>query len=172
MCLLDRTEKWEGIACHFIIVELYDEKDSAATVKYITNNNLEQEAQSLCRQIERFELKHDVINKISNTEILHKLNNMRSEFVNNKKKDNKLIWTLRGHLRYFFISEQTTDFDLQSRGAQILKNYKKRMFENIEWFEYGRGFDFAAGYQKVIPLSTFLRGYRKVRILRLCTTSG
>ncbi len=136
--LLDRTEKWEGIACHFIIVELYDEKDSAATVKYITNNNLEQEAQSLCRQIERFELKHDVINKISNTEILHKLNNMRSEFVNNKKKDNKLIWTLRGHLRYFFISEQTTDFDLQSRGAQILENYKKRMFENIEWFEYGR----------------------------------
>lgn len=136
--LVERAKRWEGIACHFIIVELYDENETAATIKYITNDNLDQEAQSLCRKIENFNLRYDPINKINNKSILDKLTKMRLEFIERKKKDKNLIWTLRGHLRYFFISEKRTEFDLQSRGVEILENYRKGLYDNIEWFEYGR----------------------------------
>lgn len=136
--IFEKAKKWEGIACHFIIVELYDEFGSAATIKYITNENLEREAQAFCRTIERLNLKYDPINKITNKDILEKLNAIKKRFFDKKKSDKKLIWTLRGHLRYFFISERTTDFDLQNRGADILSNYNNGKYENIKWLEYGR----------------------------------
>ena len=63
---------------------------------------------------------------------------MKENFKRDKQINKNLIWTLRGHLRYFFISEKTTDFDLQSRGAQILENYNHGLIKDIEWAEYGR----------------------------------
>ena len=136
--LLERAKNWEGVPCHFIIVELYDENGTAATVKYLTNDNVYKEAQSFCRQIEKFQIRIDYINKISNKDLVAKLNEMRNNFIEKKKKDKSLIWTLRGHLRYFYISDRTTDFDLQSRGAEILTKYENNEFNNIEWCEFGR----------------------------------
>ena len=136
--IFERAKNWEGVPCHFIIVELYDDNGSAATIKYITNENLEREAQTLCRHIEQFRLNYDPINKINNNDILKKLSQMKENFKRDKQLNKNLIWTLRGHLRYFFISEKTTDFDLQSRGAQILENYNHGLIKNIEWAEYGR----------------------------------
>lgn len=136
--LLERAKNWEGVPCHFIIVELYDENGTAATVKYLTNDNIYKEAQSFCRQIEKFQIHIDHINKISNKNIVQKLSEIRNDFIEKKKKDKSLIWTLRGHLRYFYVSERTTDFDLQGRGAEILTKYENNEFNDIEWCEYGR----------------------------------
>ena len=136
--IFERAKNWEGVSCHFIIVELYDDNGSAATIKYITNENLEHEAQTLCRHIEQFRLNYDPINKINNNDILKKLFQMKENFKRDKQINKNLIWTLRGHLRYFFISEKTTDFDLQSRSAQILENYNHGLIKDIDWAEYGR----------------------------------
>lgn len=136
--LLELAENWEGVPCHFIIVELYDERGSAATIKYITNDNLEKEAQSFCKKIEHFHLTIDYVNKIDNKEIYSKLHSMRSEFITKKSANKNLHWSLRGHLRYFFVSERTTDYDLQSRGKELLDLYNSGYFERIDWREYGR----------------------------------
>lgn len=136
--ILERAKQWEGLPCHFIVVELYDDNDSAATIKYIMNENLEREAQTICRQIEQFRLRYDPINKIDNGKILRKLSKMKESFKQDKQLNKNLVWTLRGHLRYFFISEKTVDFDLQSRGVQILENYNNGLIDNIKWEEYGR----------------------------------
>ena len=136
--LFERAQNWQGVPCHFIVVELFDEKGGKATVKYLTNDNVYKEAQAFCRQIEKFQIHVDHINKINHIHIVEKLNEMRKDFIEKKANNNSLIWTLRGHLRYFFVSERTTDFDLQSRGAAILTKYENNEFTNIEWHEYGR----------------------------------
>ena len=135
--ILERAKNWEGVPCHFIVVELYDENGKASTVKYLTNNNVYREAQAFCRQIEKFQI-YINNNKINNKNIVLKLKEMRNNFIEKNKKDKSLIWTLRGHLRYFYISERTTDFDLESRGYEILTDYENNKFNNIEWCEYGR----------------------------------
>lgn len=136
--LLERAKNWEGVPCHYIIVELYDENGSAATIKPITNNQLEREANAFCRQLENFTLRYDPINKITNRAILEKLSQMKNKFKEKQEIDKNLIWTLRGHLRYFFISENTNDFDLQTRGAELLDSYNNGKIENVDWIEYGR----------------------------------
>lgn len=136
--ILERAKNWQGIPCHFIIVELYDENGTAATVKYLTNDNVYGAAQAFCRQIEKFQIHIDYVNKIDNKSVIAKLNKMRNDFITQKEKNDSLTWTLRGHLRYCYISERTTDFDLQSRGAEILTKYENHEFNNVEWYEYGR----------------------------------
>lgn len=136
--LLERAEKWQGIPCHFIVVELYDEKGKSATVKYLTNDNVYKEARAFCRQIEKFQIHIDYINKIDNKNIVEKLNEMKKDFLKKKENNKSLIWTLRDHLRFFYVSERTTDFDLQRRGLEILTKYENNEFNNIEWCEYGR----------------------------------
>lgn len=135
--LLERAEKWEGVPCHYMIVELYDEKGSATTIKYLTNDKLEKEAQSFCKKIETFNLHTEIHNKINHKALCEKLNKMKENYKSNTDK-NKSCWTLRGHLRYFFISERTTDYDLQTRGKQLLDVYNNGGFKEIDWREYGR----------------------------------
>lgn len=136
--LVEKAKQWEGVLCHFIIVELYDDEGTAATIKYLTNDNIEQEAQAFCRKIEHFDLSIDYVNQIDHKEICSKLKAMKEKFLLRKAVDKKATWTLRGHLRYFFVSERTTDYDLQSRGRQLLNLYNDGTFKEIEWKEYGR----------------------------------
>ncbi len=136
--LLERLERWEGIPHHYVVLELYDDDGSAATIKYITNDNVEKEAQAICRKIERYEIYPEPHNEINNIEVCQKLKRMKSNFIKKSEFDKTIIWSLRGHLHYFFISETSTSYDLQTRGRQLLDDYNNGKLKNIEWHEYGR----------------------------------
>ncbi len=131
--LVEKAKKWEGLPYHFLVVELYDDEGTAATVKCLTNGNVEREAEAFCRRIEQFNLNVNFNSKLNNSDIYDKLRVMKTNFLKNKK-----IWSLKGHLRYFYISEMHVNFDLDNRCKQILDDYNDGQIENIEWHDFGR----------------------------------
>lgn len=133
--IVNIAENWEGILVNFVVLEVYDESGVASTVRYTERKDVESFARRCCSEAENMRFTTEPHNKINHIQFVNKIKKIRAEYLENK---NKTAWTLRGHLRYFYLSENVPDYDCQSRGLQILTNLNAGMYDNIERLEHGR----------------------------------
>lgn len=134
--LLDRLNSWDGELYHFVVVELYDSKGSVYNIGISTMQDVEKFAHNYCRDIENYRKKKYPKNFINNDAFYDKLEYMYNNFVSSGK-DLK-FWSLRGNLRYFYITKHLKKFNFAKETQDIYQAISSGEYDGIEWFEYGR----------------------------------
>lgn len=133
--LLNRLQSWKGVLHHIVIIELQHEEKFFYNVTFSTSDDVEKFAYNYCREIENYRKKKYPKNFVNNDTFYETLEKIYNEFT---KNNNANFWTLRGKLKYFYITKNITDFDFEKELQTVYKSLDLGEYNHLEKFEYGR----------------------------------